>query len=151
MQYVIIGNSAGAIGAKTMKKGLCAGVSVSLGLAMLRILTGINIMYILLPGYGVALLLTFFAPPMFTGIAFDSGGVASGAMVSSFVLPLAVGACHALGGSIMTDAFGCVAFVALTPLISIQILGIVYKHKTRRIKRNFLSVEDKILEYEVEA
>ena len=143
--------SAGAIGAKTMKKGLCAGVSVSLGLAMLRILTGINIMYILLPGYGVALLLTFFSPPMFTGIAFDSGGVASGAMVSSFVLPLAVGACHALGGSIMTDAFGCVAFVALTPLISIQILGIVYKHKTRRIKRNFLSVEDKILEYEVEA
>lgn len=143
--------SAGAISAKSMKRGLCIGVCISLGLAMLRILTGINIMYILLPGYLLALLLTFFTPPMFTGIAFDSGGVASGAMVSSFVLPLAVGACHALGGTIMTDAFGCVAFVALTPLISIQILGIVYQRKTRRIKRNFLSVEDKILEYEVDA
>ncbi len=143
--------SAGAISAKSMKRGMCVGVCISLGLAMLRILTGINIMYILLPGYAVALVLTFFAPPMFTGIAFDSGGVASGAMVSSFVLPLAVGACHALGGSVMTDAFGCVAFVALTPLISIQILGIVYRHKTRRIRRDFMSFEDKILEYEVDA
>ncbi len=147
--------SAGAIGAKSMKRGLCAGVCISLGLAMLRILTGINIMYILLPGYALALVLTFFTPPMFTGIAFDSGGVASGAMVSSFVLPLAVGACYTLSGgstaNIMTQAFGCVAFVALTPLISIQILGIVYQRKTRRIRRNFLSVEDRILEYEVDA
>lgn len=147
--------SAGAITAKSMKRGLCAGVCISLGLAMLRILTGINIMYILVPGYLVALILTFFTPPMFTGIAFDSGGVASGAMVSSFVLPMAVGATYTLSGGntalIMTQAFGCVAFVALTPLISIQILGIVYERKTRRIKRDFLSVEDRILEYEVDA
>ena len=146
--------SAGAISAKSMKRGLCVGVCISLGLAMLRILTGINIMWILVPGYALALILTFFTPPVFTGIAFDSGGVASGAMVSSFVLPLAVGACYTLNGGtalIMTQAFGCVAFVALTPLISIQILGIVYKHKTRRIKRNFLSVKDKILLYEVDA
>ena len=136
-----------------MKKGLCAGVSVSLGLAMLRILTGINIMWILIPGYAIALILTFFTPKLFTGIAFDSGGVASGAMVSSFVLPMAIGACYALNGgteAIMTQAFGCVSFVALTPLISIQILGILYKRKTSKIKRNFLAVEDSILEYEVD-
>ncbi len=143
--------SAGAITAKSMKRGLCVGVCISLGLAMLRILTGINIMYILAPGYLLALILTFFTPPMFTGIAFDSGGVASGAMVSSFVLPLAVGACQTLGGSVMTQAFGCVAFVALTPLISIQILGIAYRRKTRRIRSDFLSFEDAILEYEVDA
>ena len=143
--------SAGAISASSMKIGLCAGVCISIGLAMLRILTGINVMWILIPGYVIALALTFFTPPLFTGIAFDSGGVASGAMVSSFVLPLAIGACYALRGAeaIMTQAFGCVAFVALTPLISIQILGIVYRHKTSRVKRNFLSVEDSILEYEV--
>ncbi len=143
--------SAGAISAASMKTGLCAGVCISIGLAMMRILTGINIMWILIPGYVLALGLTFFTPPLFTGIAFDSGGVASGAMVSSFVLPLAIGACNVLNPQgIMTQAFGCVAFVALTPLISIQILGILYKHKTGKIKRNFLTVEEKILQYEVE-
>ncbi len=146
--------SAGAISASSMKKGLCIGVCIALGLAMIRILTGINIMWILVPGYVIALTLTFFTPRVFTGIAFDSGGVASGAMVSSFVLPLAIGACYALSGGdtslIMTQAFGCVAFVALTPLISIQILGISYKHKTHKIKRKFLTVEDRILEYEVD-
>ena len=145
--------SAGAISAASMKHGLCIGVCISLGLAMLRILTGINILWILAPGYAIALILTFFTPPVFTGIAFDSGGVASGAMVSSFVLPLAIGACYTLSGGdpslIMTQAFGCIAFVALTPLISIQILGILYKRKTGKIKRNFLTVEEKILEYEV--
>ena len=146
--------SAGAISAKAMKRALCIGVSVALGLAMTRILTHINIMWILLPGYGIALLLTFFTPPLYTGIAFDSGGVASGAMVSSFVLPLAFGACYALNGNssalIMTDAFGCVAFVALTPLITIQILGIYYRFKTHKIKRNFITAGEKILVYEVD-
>ncbi len=143
--------SAGAISSSAMKKGLCVGVSAAIGLAMVRILTGMNIMWILVPGYVVALTLTFFTPPMFTGIAFDSGGVASGAMVSSFVLPMAIGACNVLNpAGIMTQAFGCVAFVALAPLISIQVLGILYKHKTGRIKRNFLSVEDRILEYSVD-
>ncbi len=142
--------SAGAISSKQMKYGLCIGVCFAIGLAMTRILTGINIMWILIPGYAVALILTFFTPAMFTGIAFDSGGVASGAMVSSFVLPMAIGACHVLNPeAIMTQAFGCVAFVALAPLISIQILGIAYKRKTAKIKRTFLTVEDRVLEYEV--
>ena len=143
--------SAGAISSSAMKKGLCIGVCCAIGLAMLRILLDVNIMYFLIPGYLIALGLTFFTPPMFTGIAFDSGGVASGAMVSSFVLPMAIGACSTLQGtgSVMTLAFGCVSFVALAPLISIQILGIVYRRKTHKIKRNFLAVEDRIVEYEV--
>ena len=143
--------SAGAITSSAMKKGLCIGVCCAIGLAMLRILLDVNIMYFLIPGYVIALGLTFFTPPMFTGIAFDSGGVASGAMVSSFVLPMAIGACSTLQGtgSVMTLAFGCVSFVALAPLISIQILGIVYRRKTHKIKRNFLAVEDRIVEYEV--
>lgn len=143
--------SAGAITSKAMKHGLCIGVCLAIGLAMTRILTGVNIMWFLIPGYVVALVLTFFTPPIFTGIAFDSGGVASGAMVSSFVLPMAIGACSVIDAqAIMTQAFGCVAFVALAPLISIQILGIVYQHKTRKIKRNFFSVEERIIEYEVD-
>ena len=142
--------SAGAISSSAMMKGLCIGVCISLGLAMTRILTGINIMWILIPGYIIALALTFFTPPLFTGIAFDSGGVASGAMVSAFVLPLAIGTSNVLDPpSIMTQAFACVAFVALTPLISIQILGICYRRKTSRIRRNFSAVADNILEYEV--
>ncbi len=143
--------SAGAIRASAMRKGLCIGVCISLGLAMLRIILDIPILYVLIPGYAVALFLTFFTPPMFTGIAFDSGGVASGALVSSFVLPMAIGACNVLRPeAIMTDAFGCVAFVALTPLISIQILGIAYKIKTNKIKRTFLTGQDRILLYEVD-
>ena len=146
--------SAGAIKARSMKIALSISVCCALGLAMLRVITGINIMYILVPGYAAALILTFFSPKLFTGIAFDSGGVASGAMVSAFVLPMAIGACDVIAGdaaatAILTDAFGCVAFVALMPLITIQVFGILYRHKTRRIKRTFLSREDSIVEYEV--
>ena len=143
--------SAGAVTASAMKKGLCIGVSAALGFAMLRILVGFNVMWILLPGYATALVLMPFTPKLFTGIAFDSGGVASGAMVSSFVLPMAIGACSVLAAQeIMTLAFGCVALVALAPLISIQVLGISYKHKTATYKKNFLSEEDTITEYEVD-
>ncbi len=144
--------SAGAISARAMKLGLCAGVAVALGLAMVRILTGVDILWFLVGGYAAALLLTIFTPPVYTGIAFDSGGVASGAMVSSFVLPLAVGACTVLAGNeaVMEQAFGCVAFVALTPLISIQFLGIVHKWRRHSIRKQFLSVEEHIVEYEVD-
>ncbi|MBQ8885706.1 MAG: DUF1538 domain-containing protein [Clostridia bacterium] len=143
--------SAGAVTASAMKKGLCIGVCAAIGFAMLRILLGFNVMWILLPGYAVALVLTIFTPKLFTGIAFDSGGVASGAMVSSFVLPMAIGACSVIApAEIMTLAFGCVALVALAPLISIQLLGIHYRHKTATYKKNFLSEEDGIVEYEVD-
>ncbi len=77
---------------------------------MPRILTGISILWFLIPGYAVALIMTFFVPQIFTGVAFDSGGVASGPMTTTFLLPLAMGACEAVGGNVLTDAFGIVAF-----------------------------------------
>lgn len=119
--------TSGAISGKSMSLSLSIGVSVSLGLAMVRVLTGISIMWFLIPGYVLALLLTLFVPRIFTSIAFDSGGVASGPMTATFLLPFAVGASAALGGNIAQDAFGVVAMVAMTPLITIQILGVVYK------------------------
>ena len=114
----------GAISARAMGTGLSIGVSVSLGLAMVRVLTGISILWFLLPGYAVALGISFFVPKIYTAIAFDSGGVASGPMTAAFLLPLAQGACIALGGDIVTDAFGVVAMVAMTPLITIQAMGL---------------------------
>lgn len=119
----------GAISAHSMNSCLSIGVSVSVGLAMLRVLAGIPIYYILIPGYALALILARFVPPIFVGIAFDSGGVASGPMTTTFLLPLSIGACVATGGSVMTDAFGVVALVALTPLIAVQLMGLQYKRK----------------------
>ena len=117
--------TSGAISAKAMGMSLSIGVALSLGLAMVRVLTGISILWFLLPGYAVALGLTFFVPKIFTAIAFDSGGVASGPMTATFLLPFSMGACEALGGNVVTDAFGVVAMVAMTPLITIQILGLI--------------------------
>ena len=108
--------SQGAIPQKSMRLCLWIGVAVSIGLSMVRVLTGISIYWILIPGYAIAIGLTFFVPPIFTGIAFDSGGVASGPMTATFLLPFAMGACESLGGNILNDAFGVVAMVAMTPL-----------------------------------
>lgn len=124
----------GAIPPKALLRSLSIGVAVSLGLAMLRILTGWSIMWFMVPGYAIAIILSFFVPKIFTSIAFDSGGVASGPMTATFLLPLAMGACEAVGGNIMTDAFGVVAMVAMTPLITIQILGLYFKIKQKHTK-----------------
>ena len=117
----------GIISAKAMNRSLSIGVSCSIGLAMLRIVAQIPLLYIVLPGYLIALILSRFVPGIFVGIAFDSGGVASGPMTSTFLLPLCIGACNGLGGNVMTDAFGVVALVAMTPLIAIQIMGLSYR------------------------
>lgn len=120
----------GAISVKMMNRCMQIGVAASVGLAMLRVLTGISIQWFVIPGYLIALVLSRFVPDIFIGIAFDSGGVASGPMTSTFLLPLSIGVCEALGGNLMTDAFGVVALIALTPLIAIQLMGLVYKLKT---------------------
>lgn len=121
----------GGISQRAMMLSLSIGVACSVGLAMLRVLTGISIYWILVPGYAAALMMTFFVPKAFVGIAFDSGGVASGPMTTTFLLPFAMGACEALGGNVLTDAFGVVAMVAMTPLLTIHALGILYKRKER--------------------
>jgi hypothetical protein len=121
------------------------GVAISVGIAMLRVLTGIPILYVLIPGYAIALILSFFVPDVFTSIAFDSGGVASGPMTATFLLPFAVGACAAVGGNIAEDAFGVVAMVAMTPLIAIQILGLVYKLRRASAHKHDERVEDTVM------
>ena len=122
----------GAISAQAMNRCLSVGVCVAVALAMLRVILRIPAQVILIPGYLLALTLTRFVPRLFVGIAFDSGGVASGPMTTTFLLPLCIGACQALGGSLMTDAFGVVALVALTPLIAVQLMGVSYQRKVRR-------------------
>ena len=124
--------SAGAISARAMGMSLSIAVSAAGGLAMLRVITGIPILYFLIPGYFIALALSFFVPRTFTAIAFDSGGVASGPLTATFMLPFAMGACQALGGNVMTDAFGLVALVAMMPLITVQVMGAIYVVKSRR-------------------
>ena len=127
--------TSGAISAGAMGLSLSIGVAVSLGLAMVRVLTGISVFWFVIPGYAAALLLSFFVPKIFTAIAFDSGGVASGPMTATFLLPFAIGVCTNIGGNVVTDAFGVVAMVAMTPLITIQTLGLVYELRSGYLER----------------
>ena len=144
----------GAISARSMNSALSIGVSISVGLAMLRIILQIPILYILIPGYVIALVMSRLVPKIFVGIAFDSGGVASGPMTSTFLLPICIGTCQTMGGNVMTDAFGVVALVALTPLIAIQIMGLRYRYKLHLIEKrkaviaSMLTDGDEIIEIE---
>lgn len=115
----------GYISKKSMRLGLCIGVGASIALSMIRIIFDFSIVYYVIPGYFLSLALSLFVPPVYTAIAFDSGGVASGPMTSGFILPFATGVCMFLQGeaAVLRDAFGVVAVVAMTPLITIQLLG----------------------------
>lgn len=117
--------TSGTVTRRGMLVALSVGVGLSIGLSVVRILFHFSILYYLIPGYFLSLTLSFFVPRLYTAIAFDSGGVASGPLTSSFVLPFAVGACVATGGveSVLADAFGVIAMVAMTPLITIQVMG----------------------------
>lgn len=138
----------GTIPERYMNLCLSIGVSCAVGLAMLRSMTGMPIYWILVPGYVIALIMTRFVPQVFVGIAFDSGGVASGPMTSTFLLPLAMGVCTAAGGNVATDAFGVVALVALAPLIAIQIMGVLYQHRIKKANAAPHMLEDEIVELE---
>ena len=142
----------GYISRKSLWHSLSIGIAFAVGIAMLRILTGLDIMWFLVPGYLISLVLTFFVPQIFTGIAFDSGGVASGPMTTTFLLPLAMGACEAWGGNVLTDAFGIVAMVAMAPLLTIQLLGLMSNLRMRAKKRRLISqlkeIEDTIVYFD---
>ncbi len=125
----------GRISKKTIFISMCVGVAISLGLCAIRVLLQFNVLYILIPAYIIAITLSFFVPKIFTGIAFDSGGVATGAMATTFVLPLFMGACSAIGIDIMTYGFGTLAFIAVTPLLTIQILGLIVGLANRKRER----------------
>ncbi|MBD5161969.1 MAG: DUF1538 domain-containing protein [Oscillibacter sp.] len=144
--------SMGSISQAAMRQGMSIGVAVSIGIAMLRVLTGISILWFIIPGYAISLALTFFVPQLFTGVAFDAGGVASGPMTATFLLPFAMGACEAVGGNLMTDAFGLVALVAMTPLVAIQLLGLAGRVRKRladdALRAEMAKVEDCVLYYD---
>lgn len=138
----------GTVSKTSMMIALSVGVGISIGLSMLRIIFDFNILYYLIPGYFISLGLSFFVPGLYTAIAFDSGGVASGPLTSSFILPFAVGVCCVIGGEskIMSNAFGIVAMVAMTPLITIQLLGfkaiITRKVKQKIAMKRILEADD---------
>ena len=124
--------SAGAIPGRAIKLSLSAAIAVAMGISALRVLTGLSILWFLVPGYIIAIVLSFFVPDIYTAIAFDSGGVASGPMTATFMLQFFMGASTASGGSVLRDAFGVVAMVAMMPLISIQTVGFVYERKAKK-------------------
>ena len=142
----------GAISQEAIGTGLSIGVGCAVGIAMLRVVTGISIFPILLVGYAIALIISFLVPPIYTGIAFDSGGVASGPMTTTFMLPLAMGACEAIGGNVLTDAFGLVAMVAIAPLITIQVMGLSSRIRHRRLLKKaadeLSQIDDFIIYYD---
>ena len=121
----------GIVSKTAMMFALSIGVGLSICLSVIRIIFGFSILYYLVPGYLISLGLSFFVPKIYTAIAFDSGGVASGPLTSTFILPFAIGACVAMDGNILSDAFGIVAMVAMTPLITIQLLGFTAISKKR--------------------
>ena len=138
----------GLVTKKSMLLGLCIGVGASIALSVIRIVFDFSLVYYIIPGYFISLALSLFVPPVYTAIAFDSGGVASGPMTSGFILPFATGVCVALQGesAVLQDAFGVVALVAMTPLITIQLLGfrsiIDRRMKERRAMKRILDADD---------
>ncbi len=138
----------GLVTKKSMMTGLCIGVGAAIALSMVRIVYDFSLVYYIIPGYFISLALSLFVPPVYTAIAFDSGGVASGPMTSGFILPFAIGACVGLQGAeaVLRDAFGVVALVAMTPLITIQLLGfkgiIAEKLSEQRAMKRILDADD---------
>ena len=138
----------GYVKKKSMMIGLCAGVGVAIALSMIRIIFDFSLVYYIIPGYFISLALSLFVPPVYTAIAFDSGGVASGPMTSGFILPFAIGVCVSLQGesAVLRDGFGVVALVAMTPLITIQLLGfkaiVSNKIKEHRAMQRILQADD---------
>ena len=138
----------GLVSKKSMLTGLCIGVGAAIGLSMVRIVFDFSLVYYIVPGYFISLALSLFVPPVYTAIAFDSGGVASGPMTSGFILPFAIGVCISAQGAeaVLRDAFGVVALVAMAPLITIQLLGfrgiVAEKVNERRAMKRILDADD---------
>ena len=140
----------GSISYKLINSCLAIGVCLAIGIALLRIVYQIPISYFLVPGYFIACLLTYKCPKVFIAIAFDAGGAASGPLTTSFLLPLCIGLCVSFKGNILTDAFGVGALVSMTPLITIQALGILYQYKLNK-QESKLDFDESLVEYSWES
>ena len=137
----------GSVNKKVINNIIAFGVALATSISMLRVITGISIIWFLLVGYVLAIILMFLSPKVFTMIAFDAGGAVSGPMTTSFLLPLIIGVCYSKGGNVMTDAFGLVALVALSPLITIQLFGFLYNIKSNKTI-NIEKIDESIIEYD---
>ncbi len=141
----------GYVSKKSMMIGLCAGVGAAIALSVIRIIFDFSLVYYIIPGYFISLALSLFVPPVYTAIAFDSGGVASGPLTSGFILPFAIGGCVALRGeeAVLRGGFGVVAMVAMVPLITIQLLGfkaiVTNKIKEKRAMKRILEADDEYI------
>ena len=138
----------GSIKKSVMNNTIAIGVAIAVSLSIFRLINGFSIIPFLVFGYLIVLILMFFCPDIFTMISFDSGGAVTGPMTTSFLLPFIIGICYACGGNVLTDAFGLVAFVAMSPLITIQILGIIYKYKQSKNNR-FINIDESIIDFKV--
>lgn len=139
----------GGISKNIMKFALAIGVSIASGLSIIRVFTGTSFVYYAIVGYGIALILTIFIPKVFTAIAFDAGGATGGSLTTAFLLPMAIGACYKIGGNVFTDAFGLASMVSLVPIITIEIVGVIYEIKLR--KSSLLDkVDETIVDYDWE-
>lgn len=136
----------GSVSKKIMLIALAIGVAVAILISLIRVITGISILYFVVPGYIISLILMFVTPKMFTAIAFDAGGSVCGPLTATFILPMAIGACLAINGNIITDAFGLIALVALSPLLTVQLLGIIFKVKTTQ--EIYKTIDEEIVDYD---
>lgn len=136
----------GGISNGMLKIALAIGVSIAAGMSIQRVFSGESFLIYALIGYGIALLLTFFIPKIFTAIAFDAGGATGGSLTTTFLLPIAIGACVSLNGNVYTDAFGLASLVSLVPIITVEITGLIYEFKRRVIVR-VEDLDDSIVDY----
>lgn len=140
----------GSISKNVINTCLSVGTCLAVFIALIRVFTGISILYFIIPGYIITLILAYFTPDIFTAVAFDAGGAASGPLTSSFLLPICIGSCMMLGGNILVDAFGILGLVSTTPLIVIQGLGVIYKLKLKKHQLHLVKgLNEEIIEYEV--
>ena len=139
----------GSISEKALKYALALGVAIAAGLSIWRIFTRIPFFYFAIVGYGIALLLTFIIPKVFTAIAFDAGGATGGSLTTTFLLPICIGACMVLGGNVYTDAFGLASMISLVPIITIEFIGVIYQVKANA-KYKLQSLDDSIIDYDWE-
>src|SRR5690606_22263004 len=139
--------SAGAVSKKLMIASLSIGVAISVGLAAIRVLTGISIWWILAPTYAIILVLLIKTPRMFYSIALDAGGAVSGVFTTTFLMPFILGAGQGAGANILTDAYGLVAFIAMTPILTVQIIGLLVTERQRRLDLA-LGVDNEVINLE---
>lgn len=139
----------GSISKKVLRFALALGVSIAAGLSIYRIFTGTDFVYYAAIGYGLAILLTCFIPKVFTAIAFDAGGATGGSLTTGFLLPIAIGACYAVDGNVFTDAFGLASMVSLIPIITVELVGLIYQLKLNLVAQ-VDTLDDSIIDYDWE-